>query len=256
MNLSSRNFLEGTYSVNISFDLEYSYNSYFWNGDYAQAVEYGKLAKDNFRSFMEYLSVKRIPCNVQIVGLLLEKEEVVRALLTDAERACFESNREYFTLSSTERSSLRSPEIELGLHGYSHRIFKDISREDAEKEIRRACALFNEHFGISPTFMSFPRNVIAHTDLLKVAGIHAWRKNTQHTVTRQEYPLGLWFSPSNLNENDLKRFLKELRQRTPGYTLHLWNHMTEMNIEIFRRLVAAIDEMGWTYTTVRDIKHV
>jgi peptidoglycan/xylan/chitin deacetylase (PgdA/CDA1 family) len=55
---------------------------------------------------------------------------------------------------------------DIGAHGYYHREFINLSRGEAERELRMISARLNE-FGVTPRSFVFPRNSVAYLDLLK-----------------------------------------------------------------------------------------
>ncbi|MHA1835071.1 MAG: polysaccharide deacetylase family protein [Candidatus Baldrarchaeia archaeon] len=63
---------------------------------------------------------------------------------------------------------------EIGYHSFSHPIFTSITREAAEMEIKRGIELAKE-FGLNLKSFVFPRNEIAHVDLLKKYGFKIYR---------------------------------------------------------------------------------
>jgi hypothetical protein len=101
--------------------------------------------------------------------------------------------------------------------------------------------------------MSFPRNKVAHTDVLLELDIQAWRSNRQVVEDKNELPLGLWFAPGVLGVRDFRRLLRHLRQERPSFLLHLWNHFTEMDSDTFKAHIAVIMEEGWNCMSVREL---
>lgn len=65
-------------------------------------------------------------------------------------------------------------EQELGLHGYSHMVLTDYSREAIKSELTAAVGTAEE-YGFSPSTFIFPRNRIAHLDLLAECGFEIYR---------------------------------------------------------------------------------
>lgn len=64
---------------------------------------------------------------------------------------------------------------DVGLHGYSHSSFTDLSLEEAEKELKRSSVLMNQ-LGIVPQSFVFPRNKVAHLNLLAKYGYKCYRE--------------------------------------------------------------------------------
>jgi len=67
-----------------------------------------------------------------------------------------------------------SIEHDIGAHGYYHREFTDLSRNEAESELNMISAGMNK-FGIAPKSFVFPKNRIAHLDLLEKYGYRCYR---------------------------------------------------------------------------------
>jgi len=106
-----------------------------------------------------------------------------------------------------ERIRAAAVDHEIGLHGYSHLILGEpgCSREAAAAELRAGVETLRDA-GVDPTTFVFPRNRIAHRDVLADNGIEAYRGLD-----------GRWYEPS-LPEPAKKpfRFLDEALCRTPA----------------------------------------
>ncbi len=63
---------------------------------------------------------------------------------------------------------------DVGLHGYSHLVFTEHSRAAAAAELRDALAAAQD-VGLDPSSFVYPRNEVAHVDLLADAGIDVYR---------------------------------------------------------------------------------
>ena len=63
---------------------------------------------------------------------------------------------------------------DIGAHGYYHREFTNLSRNDAEKELNMISAGMNK-FGVVPRSFVFPKNSVAHLDLLEKFGYKCYR---------------------------------------------------------------------------------
>jgi peptidoglycan/xylan/chitin deacetylase (PgdA/CDA1 family) len=63
---------------------------------------------------------------------------------------------------------------DIGAHGYYHRQFKDLSQEEAENELN-LISLGMKKFGIVPRSFVFPRNSVAHLNLLEKYGYKCYR---------------------------------------------------------------------------------
>lgn len=63
---------------------------------------------------------------------------------------------------------------DIGAHGYYHKNFQMLTRNEAEEELRLiACGL--RKFGVTPNSFIFPRNAVRHLDLLEQFGYKCYR---------------------------------------------------------------------------------
>jgi uncharacterized protein (UPF0297 family) len=248
---------KGKYAVNVSFDLEYAYNTPFWTNEFHTALEYGRTAHEHVGPVCAFLNDRGIEYNVQVVGMLLETDPTDVPYLDEAKRACIDTNRELFTLPQEHALYLRAPSVDVGLHGYSHRLMNTLSREEVESEFTSAQTAFTSYFGDTippPTFMSFPRNKVGHIDVLREHGIQSWRTNRHRTEQTEEIPLGLWFAPGTLGVHDLRKVLQYIKSTKESFFLHLWSHFTEMDKNTFVEHVTMIEEEGWDFINVRTLR--
>jgi len=65
---------------------------------------------------------------------------------------------------------------DIGSHGYSHRLFEDMSPEEAENELEKLSDGF-KRFGIIPKSFIFPRNSVDHLDLIEDYGYKCYRSD-------------------------------------------------------------------------------
>nr|MDO8044213.1 polysaccharide deacetylase family protein [Candidatus Baldrarchaeota archaeon] len=77
---------------------------------------------------------------------------------------------------------------EIGYHSFSHSLFTEIPREDADMEIKRGLELARE-FGLNLKSFVFPGNKIAHVDLLKKYGFKIYRGKTSGRYNFEQPPL-------------------------------------------------------------------
>jgi len=82
-------------------------------------------------------------------------------------------------LAEVENSLLKdllksSVKHDIGAHGYSHRRFTDLSRREAEDELKSIASGMGR-FGIKPKSFVFPKNCVAHLDLLENYGYTCYR---------------------------------------------------------------------------------
>lgn len=223
------------YFINLSFDLELAYNTAFLERDNQEGVKYGQLARNNFEQISEYLNKNNIEYNVQIVGKLLEQ-----------------NNKELFHLSEKQIELFRNKNVEIGLHGFSHQLFTDLSKEEADLEVTNGIRLFKKEFNQGPRFMSFPKNKVAHLNVLQKHQIKSWRSDRQGVEIQGEIPLGLWFAPGNLSPRDLKRMLSIIKSKQDSFLLHLWGHFTEMDVDVFKNYINVIKDSGWKFTNLKN----
>lgn len=245
---------DSQYLVNFSFDLELGFGTTFWEGNIEKALSYGKTARAKFIPIMKYLVQEKIPANVQIVGALLDPRVASLPVFSEKQRNIMARHKGLFRLTLEDIELLKSPCIEAGLHGFSHRHFTTLSPSEADYEMRNAVDIFEKSFGRKPEFMGFPKNCVAHTGVVKKYGIKCWRADTEHPQRKFEIPLGHWFAPGVLDHHDLKKLLSTIRDVRQGYLLHLWGHFTEMDVETFRELTEVIRDAGWEFTTIKSFK--
>jgi peptidoglycan/xylan/chitin deacetylase (PgdA/CDA1 family) len=78
-------------------------------------------------------------------------------------------------------------EQDIGLHGYSHLIFGEHSREVAEQELD-ATVETAQKYGLSPSSFVFPRNSVAHLSALAERGFSAYRGVDARWYERRSLP--------------------------------------------------------------------
>ena len=148
---------------------------------------------------------------------------------------------------------------ELASHTFGHAYFREpgFTREDATADTEAVVRLFAERWGVTTRTCVFPRNQVAHTDVLQEHGIVIWRDNPtppywnaateeEQTVTVRALryadslvPLGRRASatralrssyfvrlnlPSMLWRQHCRRMVSEARALKDDETLHLWFH--------------------------------
>jgi hypothetical protein len=195
------------------------------------------------------LKDKGVNHNVQIVGALLTDEPKNYLELSSEGKSIMAKYPELFRLSNEERGILDNEFVDGGLHGFSHKSFYDISREEAENEIKQAAQAFRVAYGRKAEFMSYPKNNVAHEEILVAHGIKFYRSHTMGGG-RGKVPLGFWFSPNHFTVEDLRRLLMEIRSCRDGYFLHLWGHYTEMCAEQLLEYINVIKSEGWEFDSI------
>ena len=68
---------------------------------------------------------------------------------------------------------------DIGAHGYYHRDFTNLSRNEAENELTLISSRMRK-FGITPKSFVFPRNRVAHLELLEKYGYKCYRSRGMH----------------------------------------------------------------------------
>ncbi len=63
---------------------------------------------------------------------------------------------------------------DIGSHGYYHRAFTSLSHEEADEELKMT-SIAMKKYGVIPRSFIFPKNMIAHLDLLKEYGYTCYR---------------------------------------------------------------------------------
>lgn len=119
---------------------------------------------------------------------------------------------------------------DIGAHGYSHRKFAEISRNEAENELNMISAGM-EKLGIVPRSFVFPLGSVAHLDLLKRYGYKCYRgcgsfKNDCMCIEKQGQIYNV--HPSlYLNQGTRSIFLKNILDISISRKLpfHVWFHL-------------------------------
>ena len=82
----------------------------------------------------------------------------------------------------------RQPQ-EIGSHSYAHVYYGQIGRDEAARDVQ-AAARVHRALGLDFTSFVFPRNDVAHLDVLRAAGIRVFRSVDQGIHTRVRRTLG------------------------------------------------------------------
>jgi len=162
----------------ISIDVEGAWGTW----DRPSAEEHRRCAEMEERSVRELVSRldrAEIPATWAIVGRLLERDDRAVASTSFGEGIWYAPG-----LIEVIRRT-RTPQ-DIGSHGYAHRYFGRLSRDEARLEIARARSVHDRH-GLPFKAFVFPRNEIGHLDELRAAGVevfrggdrgwHAWVRN-------------------------------------------------------------------------------
>jgi peptidoglycan/xylan/chitin deacetylase (PgdA/CDA1 family) len=159
---------------------------------------------------------------------------------------------------------LNSPvKHDIGSHGYTHKKFQDLSRIEAEHELRLLDNGMKKH-GITPRSFVFPRNAVAHLDLLEKFGYECYRAQGNFLndgMLIQKKGLLYDVHPSlyltkNAKFSVLKRLLDIATARSAPF--HLWSHIwsfgnsrTEIQENIENMLVPFLE-----YAKSEENKHL
>jgi peptidoglycan/xylan/chitin deacetylase (PgdA/CDA1 family) len=111
----------------------------------------GEIEETAFHLFAETLNDCEIPVTFAIRGQLTEVNDSILELLL--------------------KSSVKH---DIGAHGYYHRKFTNLSCNEAENELKMI-SLGMKKFGIVPRSFVFPKNRVAHLDLLEKYGYKCYR---------------------------------------------------------------------------------
>lgn len=216
-----------TRHFNLSFDYELGFNGHFWKGDIRRALHFAEAGLRYAHELLALLLRRGVPFNIQIIGALLAQPETLLALpLSSEQRAAIQDYPQHFTIPVEILAMCHSPFAKVGFHGLSHREFAQLSAAEAEQELALGLALLRKEFDQNIQVMSFPRNSVAHRDLLARHGITHWRGKQQSHATEGEFGKGILLSPAVLQPRELTRLLAQPGlQRAPF--MHLWSHLTE-----------------------------
>lgn len=123
----------------------------------------------------------------------------------------------------------RSGDYDIGVHGYYHKSFAKLTHQEALREFEMLREAM-QNFRLEPKSFVFPRNAIAHLDLLRAfdylcfRGMGGFARNLMHV----ERTYGLWnvhptaFVHSRSNILALRRVVDiSLQRKLPA---HLWFH--------------------------------
>jgi len=111
----------------------------------------GEIEEAALSLFVEIFNDFEIPVTFAVRGQLTEVNDSILELLV--------------------KSSVKH---DIGAHGYYHREFTNLSRNEAENELKMISAGMKK-FGINPRSFVFPKNSVAHLDLLEKYGYKCYR---------------------------------------------------------------------------------
>jgi peptidoglycan/xylan/chitin deacetylase (PgdA/CDA1 family) len=119
--------------------------------DYLSESMVGRIEREAFPLFLRFFNDLEMPVTFAIRGQLTEVDRSIIPLI------------------------LRSPiRHDIGAHGYYHRIFTSLSRNEANAELKMI-SVGMKKFGIRPKSFVFPKNRVAHLSLLAKWGYLCFR---------------------------------------------------------------------------------
>ena len=121
---------------------------------HSSEYQIGKIEETALPLFIEHFNDFELPVTLAIRGQLTEVEDSIPKLLQGS-----------------------SVNHDIGAHGYSHRKFTDLSRDEAENELKRI-SMGMKKFGIIPKSFVFPKNRVAHLDLLEKFDYKCYRSHS------------------------------------------------------------------------------
>jgi peptidoglycan/xylan/chitin deacetylase (PgdA/CDA1 family) len=120
--------------------------------DYINECKIGELEEQGLPLLLDIFNSFKVPVTFAIRGQLMEVDNSFLPLLLD------------------------SPiKHDIGSHGYTHRNFQDLSREEAEAELNMLSVGMNR-YNIVPKSFIFPRNAVSHLELLEKFGYECYRE--------------------------------------------------------------------------------
>ena len=171
----------------ISLDTELIWGS--TKSEYRELLRKNKeKVRESIDSLIKILERYNIPATWAVVGHLFIDSCEKESCLTHKNMVEFGYKKEWYEDPYTdinrnplfygrdiiEKIFSSSVEHEIGYHSFSHVVFTEIPRELAEGEVREAKKIEKE-WGIKFKSFVFPRNEIAHVDVLKDNGFKIYR---------------------------------------------------------------------------------
>jgi len=120
--------------------------------NYLAEYEVGAIEETALPLFVDLFDHFHVPVTFAVRGQLLDVEKAAMAPILKA-----------------------SVKHDIGSHGYSHKSFKGLSRNEAEMELNMTSRIM-EKLNIVPKSFVFPKNMVAHLDLLEEYGYKCYRE--------------------------------------------------------------------------------
>jgi len=176
---------------------------------YISEYQVGKIEEVALPLFVETFNDFEIPVTFAIRGQLTEVNDSILELLL--------------------KSSIKH---DIGAHGYYHKEFTNLSRNEAENELNMISSGMKK-FGIIPRSFVFPKNSVAHLDLLEKYGYKCYRSYgdfMNDCMYIEKFGELYNIHPSlYINQHTKFAFLKKIldtstRKKLPFHIwFHLWN---------------------------------
>lgn len=163
----------------------------------------GQIEEIAFSLFFEMFNEFETPVTFAIRGQLTEVSNSILELLAKS-----------------------SVEHDIGAHGYYHKEFTTLSRNEAEKELKMISAGMKK-LGITPRSFVFPRNSVAHLDLLEKYGYKCYRGHDEYAMCIEREGKLYNVHPSLYADEDTSPvLLKKLLDIsiTRNLPFHVWFH--------------------------------
>jgi hypothetical protein len=148
---------------------------------------------------------------------------------------------------------------DIGAHGYYHTMFTELSHEAAEEELQKISEGMSK-YSLNPQTFIFPRNRVAHLDLLEKYNYKCYRSRGGLFKDRMQIKKSgnLYdICPSiNITENSDPRLLKmildiSIRERVP---FHVWFHFWNFGFDE-KSISAAIENLFIPFLRYSKEKH-
>lgn len=237
MNKINKNFSSTSYKGTfcISFDMEMLWGRH--DLDYTPFISRARRERDVVNRLLKVLDKYKSPATWAVVGELFTPE-------TD------EEDSDLWHSPDIIKSIREVDGQEIASHSFSHPEFPKLSREEAVREIEKSVKVAKE-LGIKLESFVFPRNKVAHMDVLKKFGFLSFRGKdsrawemvapTQPPVYKPFIDSGLVNIPGSLyfvSARGIRRYipslLRKLKARAgidrviaQGNVFHLWTHPTD-----------------------------
>jgi len=150
----------------LSIDVELAWG--IWD---RPSAEYHQLCADKERpivaALLAMLARHDIRATWAVVGRLLERGDTPTSGGRHGERI-------WYAPDVVEAIRAAAPRHDIGSHGFAHVYFDELDPEQAERDVMAARRVHREH-GLDFASFVFPRNQIAHLELLRASAIKVYR---------------------------------------------------------------------------------